>query len=156
MEFPLFLLYPLYTGVIALVMLAVVPREKIRRLVVPGIIYGGAGDVLWLLVLFLLNAAGYVNYGPFHFSGLPFFPPLAWTFFFIIYLHFLPDRYPWNYFFTFAAAGYAVIFSNVLQNLGIFEWRIGRLIPPMIVYLTWMTTVTYTYQRFLSKTKVHS
>lgn len=54
MEFPLFLLYPLYTGVIALVMLAVVPREKIRRLVVPGIIYRGAGDVLWLLVLFLL------------------------------------------------------------------------------------------------------
>jgi len=75
-EFPLFLLYPLYTGVIALVMLAVVPREKIRRLVVPGIIYGGAGDVLWLLVLFLLNQPVTSITARFIFPGCHFSLPL--------------------------------------------------------------------------------
>lgn len=146
------MIYPLYTGAIALVMLAVVPREKIRRLVIFGVLYGGVGDLIMLVVLFVFNIAGYKNFGPFGF-GFPFFPPLAWTFFFIIYLHFLPERYPWNYIFSVTAAGYSLLFSNVLQNLGIFEWRMGRILPPAIIYLVWMITVTYTYQRFFKETK---
>ena len=151
---PLYLLYPLYTAGIFLVMLAVVPRERIRRLVPYALLYGAVGDFVWLLILGYLGIAGYINYGPFGFLGMPFFPLLAWTFFFIIYLHLLPERYPWNYLFTLSAAAYSLIFSNVLQNLGIFAWRTGRLVAPPVVYLTWLILVTYIYQNLFTRTRV--
>ena len=151
---PLYLLYPIYTAGIFLIMLAVVPRERIRRLVPYALLYGAVGDFAWLLILGYLGIAGYINYGPFGFLGMPFFPLLAWTFFFIIYLHLLPERYPWNYLFTLSAAAYSLIFSNVLQNLGVFVWRTGRLVAPAVVYLTWMILVTYTYQNLFTRTRV--
>lgn len=156
MRFPLYLLYPLYTGAIVLVMIAVVPRERIRRLAVFGVIYGGLGDALVLLILFILNIAGYRNYGPFAFLGLPFFPPLAWSAYFIIFLHLLPERYPWNYVFTLAAAGYSIVFSKVLQNLGLFQWKSSSILPPLIVYFIWMMVAVFTYQRFFRETTIDS
>ena len=155
MTFPQYLLYPTYTAVIGLVMLAVVPKGKIRQLVPFAVLFGGLGDFLWLLLLGFLGIGGYINFGPFGFLGMPFFPPLAWTFFFIIYLYLLPDKFPWNYIFTLAGAGYSLVFSNVLQNLGIFQWRAGRFWVPFLIYVTWMLAVTYTYQYFFKDTKTH-
>lgn len=154
---PLYLVYPLYTGILGLVMLAVVPRERIRELVPYALVFGAVLDFLIILVLGnYFNAFSYINYGPFGFLGIPFFPLLAWTFFFIIYLHLLPRRFPWNYIFTIAAAAYSVIFSNVLQNLGIFLWQTSRLLTPVVLYLAWMFFVTYTYQHILTRVKSRS
>lgn len=149
------MLYPLYSAALALVMFAAVPKEKIRRLVPFAVLYGSVGDALWLLILGFFNLGGYINYGPFAFLGMPFFPLLAWTFFFTVYLYFLPDAYPWNYIFTLAATGYSLLFSNVLQNLGIFQWTAGRFWIPLAVYLIWMTLVTYTYQHYLAASQTH-
>jgi hypothetical protein len=135
-------------------MFAVVPRDSIRRLVPYAIVFGGIVDAFWLLTLtYWLGIAAYINFGPFGFLGIPFFPLLAWSFFFITYLYLLPEKYPWNWVFTITAAGFSIIFSNVLQNLGIFVWRTNRLAVPMIVYLTWMIFATYTYQRFFAASK---
>jgi len=151
------MLYPLYTAGLALIMFAVVPREDIRRLVPYAIVFGGIVDTLLLLILtFWLGVAGYINFGPFGFLGMPFFPLLAWTFFFVIYLYLLPERFPWNVVFTVTAAAFSVIFSNVLQNLGIFVWRTDRLVIPIIVYLIWMSLVTFVYQKFLVKSDTRS
>lgn len=157
MRFPLYMLYPLYTGGLALIMFAVVPRKDIRRLIPYAIVFGGIADALLLLILtFWLGVAGYINFGPLGFLGMPFFPLLAWTFFFVIYLYLLPERFPWNVVFTLTAAAFSIIFSNVLQNLGIFVWRTDRLVIPAIVYLTWMSLVTFVYQHFFAKSDTHS
>jgi hypothetical protein len=156
-KFPLFLLYPLYTSVIALVMLAVVPRESIRRLVPFALLFGAVFDGIWLLLLGgVLGIARYINFSPFGVLGIPFFPPLAWTFFFVLYLYLLPDKSPWNYGFSVTSAIYATMFSNVLQNLQLFEWRGNRLLLPLAVYLIWMLAVTLIYQKYFKETKIHS
>ena len=111
-------------------------------------------DALVLFVLtFWLGIAGYINYGPFGFLGMPFFPLLAWTFFFVIYLYLLPEKFPWNLIFSVTAAAFSLIFSNILQNLGIFVWGTDRIFTPAFVYLLWMLFVTYTYQRFFAESK---
>ena len=74
-KMPLYLVYPLYTGILGLVMLAVVPRERIRELVPYALVFGAVLDFLINLVLGnYFNALSYINYGPYGFLGIPFFP----------------------------------------------------------------------------------
>ena len=149
--YPLFLIYPLYTGALVILNLALIPRKEIRTLFHWGVLYGGVLDVLILFFIStLFRVGGYKNYGPFSFMGLPFFPPLAWTSYFMLYLYLLPPTKPWNYFFTVTSAVYNIIFSNVLMNLGIFEWTFSRLVLPCCVYVSWNLLVTWTYQRYIA------
>ncbi|HBR29897.1 MAG TPA: hypothetical protein DD734_09680 [Firmicutes bacterium] len=148
--YPLFLIYPLYTGVLVLLALALIPKKDLRTLFHWGVLYGGVLDVvIFLLITDLFGIGGYKNYGPFSYLGIPFFPPLAWTSYFILYLYLLPSTKPWNYIFTVTTAVYNMIFSNVLMNLGIYEWTFSRLILPFFLYLLWNLLVTWTYQKFI-------
>lgn len=84
MEFPLYLIYIIYTFTLGILAFAVVPRSEIRRLSFLGIIYGAITDFcLIIIVTHLLGAGGYQNYYPFGFMGIPFFPLLAWFFYFL-------------------------------------------------------------------------
>jgi len=149
MEFKLQYIYIIYTLALGIMALAVVPRPEIRRLSFLGIIYGAITD-FWIIIFatHLLEVGGYKNYFPFGFMGIPFFPLLAWTFYFILYLFFLPQRKPWIIIYIIAAAGYSTIFSIILQNLGIFQWNVGRLFIPFLIYLTWFSIVTFTYHKY--------
>jgi len=152
MKIPFPFIYMIYTLALGIMAFAVVPRTEIRRLSFLGIIYGAIIDFfLIVLVTHLLGGGGYKNYYPFGFMGIPLFPLLAWVFYFILYLFFLPKRKPWNIIYTIAAAGYSTIFSNTLQNLGIFQWNVGRLFLPFILYLTWNSLVTWSYLKYFSK-----
>ncbi len=149
--YPLFLIYPLYTSVLVLLALVLVPKKDFRTLFHWGTLYGGILDVVIIFfITYLFGFGGYKNYGPFAFMGIPFFPPLAWTNYFILYLYLLPPTKPWNYLFTVTTAVYDVIFSNVLMNLGIFEWTFSRLVLPFGIYLFWNLLVTWTYQKFIA------
>lgn len=157
MRFSLFLLYPLYTAALGLVMLAIVPRESIRHLVPFALVFGAVFNAFWMLLFgSLLGLASYSNFNPFGAFGIPFFPPLAWTFFFIVYLYLLPDKFPWNYGFTVMAALYSTIFSHVLQNLQIFSWRIEGVWLPLGVYLIWMFAATLIYQKYFQDMNTYS
>jgi len=148
MKLPLYSIYLLYTSIIALVMILLIPRKDIKSLALLGVLYGSILDILWILVISFVGGGGYLNYGPLGFIGIPFMPPISWTFFFIIFLFLLPRKKPWNYIFTLVASGYSVFFSNVLSNLGIFQWTFSKVIFPSGIYLTWFFFVTWSYNKY--------
>ena len=145
-----YFIYPIYTGILVILTYALVPRHEIRRLSIYGIMFGAVTDAVMIIVFtHLLGVGGYLNYGPFGFMGIPLFPLIAWTSYFILYLHLLPKTKVWEYIFLTVAAFYCIMFSNMLQNLGIFKWNYGRLILPFIIYIGWHLAVTLVYRRIL-------
>ncbi len=142
----LYLIYPIYTVILMLIVFAAVPRKQIKKLVLYGIIFGAIADVFVIVLLKLIGAGGYLNLGPFGFMGIPFFPPLAWSAFFILLLHFFPEKGHWNYIYVLIAAGYSTFFSNVLENLGIFQWNYGGLVVPYVIYSLWFFSATWYFQ----------
>lgn len=148
-KLPLYSIYIIYTGILALVARVFVPLNQIRKLAFWGLIFGAVVDFFMIIIFsHILGAGGHKNYGPFTFMGIPFFPLLAWTFYFITYLYLLPKLKPYNYAFSIVTAGYSTLFSNILQNLDIFKWNYGRLVLPFFIYLFWNLSVTWTYQKF--------
>lgn len=151
MKMPLYFIYLIYSSALALITVIAVPRKFIHRLAVPGIFYGAVIDVFWIVFIGLTGAGGYQNYGPLGFMTIPFIPPLAWTFYFILFLYFLPAKKPWNYLFALAAAFYSVIFSNVLANLGVFYWSFSKVIIPLGLYMTWFLFTVWSYEKYVGK-----
>jgi len=149
---PTYYIYPIYTTALLIVTYALVPRQNIRYLLRYGILFGAVTDAV-MIILFtkIIGLGGYINFGPFGLKGIPFFPLIAWSIYYVLYLHMLPKEKPWIYIFPIAAAFYSVLFSNVLQNLGIFIWNWGTVIVPLIIYLFWHITVTWIYIKVLNR-----
>ncbi len=144
----LYLIYPIYTAILGIILISVVPRKDIKELAFYGIVLGGVMDTLVIfLVSFLLNLVKYINYGPFGFKGLPFFPPIAWTIWFIMIFYFIPDKNIHKHIYIITAAGYSVMFSNILAKLGIMRWNKSEIIIPFIIYLVWYYTVVWIKKR---------
>ncbi|MBZ4687899.1 MAG: hypothetical protein PWQ96_1095 [Clostridia bacterium] len=154
---PKYYIYLIYTGLLALILILVVPRKEIRRLAFWGILFGAVVDA-FAIILFthLLDVGGYLNYGPLALLGMPFLPLIAWTVYYIIYFYFLPKQPPWNYIFTVTAASYSVIFSNVLSNLGIFEWNYGKIFIPFLIYISWNSLATWAYLKFIEDINIYA
>ncbi|WP_407307013.1 hypothetical protein [Desulfosporosinus sp. SB140] len=143
---PTYFIYPIYTICMFIITYLLVPRQAIRYLLRYSIVFGFLTDMM-MVILFtkIIGLGGYINFGPFCFKGIPFFPLIAWTIYYVLYLYLLPREKPWIYIFPIAAAFFSVLFSNVLQNLGIFVWNWGTLIIPLAIYLIWHTAVTWAY-----------
>ncbi|GAB6137924.1 hypothetical protein [Halanaerobaculum tunisiense] len=63
---PIHFNFAIYTGVLALVLVTLIPRKTIRELIIYGIIFGAIGDFLAIfIVTHLLGWGGYINYGQF-------------------------------------------------------------------------------------------
>ncbi|MGM0370717.1 MAG: hypothetical protein ACQEP9_09855, partial [Bacillota bacterium] len=123
-------------------------RKNIRKLAIYGLLFGALGDISAILIFgHLLKLGGYLNYGPLGFFNIPFFPPIAWTIWFILYFYFLPDRKILKYIYITTAALYATIFSNVLANLNIFKWNYSKIILPFFIYITWFIGSTWAKER---------
>lgn len=146
---PNYFVYPIYTTALLVITYALVPRQEIRYLFRYGVIFGAVIDAAIIIFINIIGLGGYINYGPFAFKGIPFFPLIAWTIYYILYLYLLPKSKPWIYIFPISAAFYSVLFSNVLQNLGIFKWNWGTLVVPFIIYLIWHITVTMAYLKLV-------
>jgi hypothetical protein len=144
---PTYLIYPLYTAVIALTLIAVVPKAEIRRQAIYAISLGGVASVVIIFLYLPIKAFSWLNMGPFGLGHVAFFPPLAWTAFFILYFYFLPRTKPWIYLFVFFASCYSTMFSNVLMNLGILQWNRGRIALPFFLYFTWFSAATWIYTK---------
>ncbi|PKM88093.1 MAG: hypothetical protein CVU87_08235 [Firmicutes bacterium HGW-Firmicutes-12] len=150
-DMPLYFIYFLYTGVLSIIAVFLVPKSDLKKLALYSIFFGGVYDILWILLIGLFGIGGYLNYGPLGFLKIPLLPPIAWTVFFIMYLYLLPEETLWSYFLAIIGALYSTFFSNALQNLGIFEWSHGRIVIPTIIYLTWFLSVTFIYRRYILK-----
>jgi len=139
-------IYPIYTSVLTIMMVILVPRREIKRLVMYGILFGAVADVFFIQLIGLIGMGEYLNFKYFGAFGIPFFPPIAWTAYFIMFLYFLPRNKPWIYIFPIIASCYSVYFSNILQALGIMKWNYGNPILPLIlVYAPWHFGVTWAY-----------
>jgi hypothetical protein len=147
---PTFFIYPIYTAFIFVLTYLIVPRQEIRYLIRYGVVFGTITDAVMIILLTkIIGLGGYINFGPFAFKGIPIFPLIAWTVYYVLYLYLLPRDKPWVYIFPITAAFFCVLFSNILQNLGIFKWNWGTIIVPSIIYLFWHTTVTCLYLKVL-------
>jgi len=141
-------IYPIYTSILALIAVTLVPRQELKRLALPGILFGAVADIFYIKLIGLIKMGEYINYKYFGAFGIPFFPPVAWTVYFIMFLYLLPREKPWVYIFPAIASCYSIYFSNILQALGIFKWNYGNPILPLIlIYATWHFGVTWVYLR---------
>ena len=62
MQFPEYYTYPVYTLVIALGLIALVPRKDIKRLAIYGIIFGGVSDIIVIAVAKIFSIGSHVNF----------------------------------------------------------------------------------------------
>lgn len=144
---PLYFIPVIYTTFFAIILIATVPQREIRRLSIYGIIFGAIGDVLVIISGKVLKLFEYINYEPLGFMGIPFFAPLSWSIFFVLYFYFLPKRKPLIYVYIVAGIGYSILFGNLLVNLGIMKYYYNRFLLPLITFSFWFPTVTWGYYK---------
>ena len=147
----LFFIYPMYTFVLAAIVRLLIPLSEIKRLLIFGIAFGGFMDGTIISIYKFAGLFEYINYGPFGFLGIPFFPLIAWTCYFLLYYYFLPISKLWLYFYVFLASLFSFLFSNVLQNVNIVQWHHGRILIPFITYLLWHISATWGFLKLSKK-----
>ncbi|HWQ71659.1 MAG TPA: hypothetical protein VN370_04975 [Desulfitobacteriaceae bacterium] len=143
---PKFLIYPIYTISFALILIANVPREEIKRFSIYGIIFGGIIDLLVHAFGYLTGLFSWVNYGPFGFIGVHIFANITWAIFFIAYFYFLPEKKPLNYLYAAAGVIFATIYYNMVIDLGILR-ATDRIILPLVGFSLWFSTATWGYYK---------
>lgn len=152
---PEYLTYPIYTGILALILITLVPRNNIKQLLIYAITFGAVTNVSLIgLISKLLELGEHTNFGPFGAFGFPFFPPLAWSIWFLMFFYFLPNDLPWIVIYVATAAATSVLFSNVLVNLNVLEWHYGRVLVPFLIYGSWFSLATWAFKRLTSVSRV--
>lgn len=143
------LIYPLYTAALGALVYLTVPKYQIKRLAFWAVLFGAGVDIPAVMVLTkVFNVGGHINYMPFGFLGIPFFPPIAWSAYYLLFLYVIPKQNPWKWVFVLIAAGYSTFFSNILVQLGILKWNFGSVIVPFLIYVSWNSVVTWLFFRF--------
>ncbi len=142
---PIYFLHLILTAIFALILVLVVPRHEIKRLAVYGIIFGGLMDFLMLTVGSLTGFFGWINFGPFGLSYLPFFAPISWSIFYIMYFYFLPREKVLMYVFAASGIGMSILYTNMVINLGVFMSTVGRVIVPVFSFAIWFSIATWGY-----------
>lgn len=141
----------IYTFIFAIALFAAVPRSEIRRLSIYGVIFGAIGDPLVIMLGKFSKTFEYIHYEPFGLMGIPFFAPLSWSLFFILYFYFLPKYKPLVYIYVLAGIGYSILFGNLLVSFGIMQYHYNRIILPLIVFSLWFSIVTWGYYKITER-----
>lgn len=153
---PTHFIYPIYTGILALLTFALVPRKEIRRLSMYAIVFGGVTDVFAILLFSnVLGMVDFINFKYFGAFGIPLFPPIAWTTYFIMFMYFMPKNKPWRYIYPVITASFSTYFGYVLHALGIFNWYYHPILLLLLAFLPWQCGVAWAYLR-LEEGKVKS
>ena len=144
---PKYLIPLIYSIFFALILFAVVPRFEIRRLSIYGIIFGAIGDSIVIISGKTFRLFEYINYEPLGLMGIPFFAPLSWAIFFVIYFYFLPKHKPLICVYVLSAIGYSIMFGNLLVNLDLMKYYHHKILLPLITFSLWFPAVTWGYYK---------
>lgn len=143
---PKYLLYPIFTTVFALILIANVSKAEIRRLSIYGILFGGIMDALVHFFGYITGLFAWINYGPFGFMGVHIFANVTWSIFFILYFYFLPKLKPLNYLFVFAGVFFSVLYYNLVVNLEILYSQ-SRFLLPLAGFTAWFSISTWGFYK---------
>lgn len=146
-----YFIHPILTSVFGLILIVTVPKREIRRLSIYGIIFGAMMDVLMLTFGHITGLYAWINYGPFGFLWIPFFSPVSWAIYFILYFYFLPKQIPLNYIYSVAGIFFAILYTNLVINLGVF-YAYNNTYLPLFAFIGWFSIATwgfYKLNRFL-------
>ena len=154
---PTYLKLPAYTAIFALVLIASVPRKEIRRLAIYGIIFGVITEIISLSLGKILGIYEYIDFLPLGYWVFPFFAPISWAIYFVIYFYFLPKHKPLIYVYIASGIGYSIFFAQLLFNSGIMviypkflPYHYIRLIIPLIVFSIWFPYSTWGFLKLSS------
>lgn len=143
------LIYPIYMLALGALVYLTVPKHQIKKLAFWAVLFGASVNILAIMVFGkVFNVGGHINFMPFGFLGIPFFPPIAWTAYYLLFFYVIPRQKPWKWVFVLIASFYATFFSNVLVQLGILKWNYGRIVVPFLIYSSWHAAVTWAFFRF--------
>ncbi|WP_347488836.1 hypothetical protein [Desulfoscipio sp. XC116] len=140
----------IYTAIFALILIATVPRNKIRLLSIYGIIFGAVFDIVLVTIANMFGEFGYINYEPFGLMGIHFLAPISWAMFFIMYFYFLPKRKPHVYIYVTVAILYSIAFCQMITKLGVLYLAHG-IIDSIIPFLIWFPTATWGYYKLTGR-----
>lgn len=140
----------IYTAVFAGIVIALVPRQEIRRLSIYGLIFGGVFDIIIVSIANFLGEFRYINYEPFGLFGIHFLAPVSWTLFFIIYFYHLPTKKIYIYIYSSMGIFYSMLFCQMIAKLGVISLAHG-IIDSIIPFIPWYILATWGY---LKLTKV--
>lgn len=143
---PKYFLYPIYTIIFALVLIANVPREEIRRLSLYGIIFGGVMDALVHFFGYVTGLFAWINYGPFGFIGVHIFANVTWSIFFILYFYFIPTLKPLNYLYACAAVFFSTLYFNLVSHMGILYSQ-SKILLPLFGFAFWFSVATWGFYK---------
>ena len=143
---PKYFIYPIFTMIFSIVLLANVPRKEIRRLSIYGIIFGGILDSLVHLFGYFTGLFSWINYGPFGFIGVHIFANVSWSIFFILYFYFLPLQKPLNYVFVGSGIFFSLMYYNMVVDLGILKSS-SRVWLPLLGFVVWFSIATWGYYK---------
>lgn len=146
---PDYFIYPIFTVIFAIILMANVPRQEIQRLSIYGIIFGGIIDVLVHSFGYVTGLFSWINYGPFGFIGVHLFPSLSWSIFFILYFYFLPKQKPLNYIFAVVGIFFSALYHTMLLDLGILK-SVSRFILPLLGFSAWFSIATWGFYKLNS------
>lgn len=143
---PTYFVYIIYTGLLAVILISLVPKKDILNLAIYGIIFGAIFDICSILFGLVSGLFHYVSYDPLGFSGIPFLPPIAWSIYYIMHFYFLPSSKIQKYVYVITTVFYQLLFANVLINFKILEVS-NRIIIPLVLFSIWSPAATCWFLR---------
>lgn len=141
-----FLIKAIFFGFAAIIL---IPKEKYRKFLVYGLIFGGIGDILLILIVGrLLGGFQYRNLGVFNILNVTsFWSPLAWMFVKMFFFYGLPLRKHFFYLYILAFGFFGYCVGLVLENFGLFHYSgIYRYLAPFVL-TGWFYLAAWLYMK---------
>lgn len=133
-------------AVLGVIMLLLIPKDRLRHYLAYGLIFGGLLDIVIVVALTSMHLIRYKSFDPFGIFGVvSLFTPIAWALAFAIFLFMLPRKKPLlvPFIFTYSLFGYSL--GLVLENVNVFEyigwWHYGA---PVLIFL-WFAGAAWVY-----------
>lgn len=143
------MIYLIFAALAGVTFLLVIPKERYKRYLLWGFIFGGIGDTLVVVLLSSLNLIQYKNMGVFNIFGLfSFWTPLTWTLVFSVFFYLMPVRKVFlvPYILYWGALSYSV--GLVMQSFGLFEYIGIHRYLSMPTFLLWYTVSAWVYLKY--------
>ncbi|MCL6591329.1 MAG: hypothetical protein K6U80_15410, partial [Firmicutes bacterium] len=153
-DLPKYLYYPAFASLMLFLVLAFIPRQKIKRYFWFSLLWGAGMDIFLIFTICgILKLYRYEHLKPFGFYCVPIWIPLAWSASVMLFLHFLPKtklKYP----FYILLAGFSLIsvfIGEVFAQLGLLREIHWHELLRFPVTFAWFYGATWHYQKLKLK-----